>query len=58
MISASRCSNCDRTLEDTAGVCLITYYWINGKPVCEECAKKMKGRCTICGGIKGLCKHK
>ena len=54
----SHCSQCHRAIEDTNGVCLITYFLINGKPVCKECAKKIKGRCKVCGEIKGWCKHK
>lgn len=57
-MSYGHCSKCHRALEDTAGVCLITYYIINGKAVCKECAKKMKGRCLVCGDYKGWCKHK
>lgn len=52
------CAICQRPLEDVAGVCLITYYLIDGKCICKECAKKMKGRCPVCGDYKGWCKHK
>lgn len=52
------CSICGKSLEDINGVCLIKYWWINGKPVCKECAKKLAGRCSICGEFKGWCKHK
>ena len=57
-MSYGHCSKCHRVLEDTNGVCLIGYFLIDGKPVCKECAKKMKGRCPVCGDYKGLCKHK
>ena len=36
------CAKCHRPLEDVAGVCLITYYLIDRKYICKECAKKMK----------------
>ena len=57
MMSFTNCSECNRVLEDTNGVALITYYIINGRAICKNCAKKMKGRCEICGDYKGWCKH-
>ena len=36
----------------------LAIYLIDGKCICKECAKKMKGRCPICGDYKGWCKHK
>lgn len=53
-----KCSKCERTLENTDGCVLITYYLIGGKPVCKECAKKMTGRCPVCGEYENWCGHK
>ena len=55
---ASKCSICGISLEDNAGVCLIGYWWIENRAVCKECAKKLPGRCPVCGDYKGWCSHK
>lgn len=57
MMSYGRCSVCGKTLEAADGYCLVTHFIIGGNPVCEECAKKMEGRCPVCGDVKGWCGH-
>ena len=58
MMKYWKCSVCECTLEDIdSGYCVKTYYLINGNAVCKDCAKKVKGRCPICGDIKGWCNH-
>ena len=58
MLKYWKCSVCNCTLEEIdSGYCVKTYYIINRKAVCKDCAKKVKGRCPICGDIKGWCNH-
>lgn len=53
------CSMCGCQTESVnTGECLKTYYIIERKAVCEDCAKKLPGRCPVCGDIKGWCNHK
>ena len=53
-----KCSVCNCTIENMdEGICIKTYYLINNKPVCIDYAKRMKGRCPICGDVKGWCSH-
>ena len=35
----------------------ITKTYTQTRMICKECAKKMKGRCKVCGEANGCCKH-
>lgn len=44
------CDICSHVLQD-GKYCYMTYYLINGVPVCRECAKYLPNRCPICGEL-------
>lgn len=53
-----KCSTCGRPFEYDPDTGLITYWQIkNGKPLCKECAIKIRGKCPVCGEVKGMCIH-
>ena len=52
------CSVCNCELENVnTGYCVKTYFIIDGKAVCKDCAKKRPDRCPVCGDYKGFCNH-
>ena len=54
------CQKCGGKIENN-DYFLIGFYinknYTQMRMICKECAKKMKGRCKVCGKANGCCEH-